>query len=69
LIDGALAVFECAVEQQIDGGDHVIFLGRVCRAAYRDGDPLVFITGRYCTISPLVQDGPHNRADRPWETK
>lgn len=56
LIDGALAVFECAVEQQIEGGDHVIFLGKLCRAAYRDGDPLLFNAGRYCTVSPVGPD-------------
>jgi flavin reductase (DIM6/NTAB) family NADH-FMN oxidoreductase RutF len=56
LIDGALATFECIVERQIEGGDHVIFLGRVGGSACRDGDPLVFNAGRYCTIAPLLQD-------------
>ena len=44
----ALAWFECRTERTVDGGDHVIFIGRVVRAGYRDGEPLVFSAGRYC---------------------
>ena len=44
----ALAWFECRTERTVDGGDHVIFIGRVMRAGYRDGEPLVFSAGRYC---------------------
>ena len=55
LIEGAIAVFECAAHKSIDGGDHVILLGRVQRAAYRDGLPLIFNAGQYCTSSPLAE--------------
>ena len=47
LIAGCLATFECEVDATPEGGDHVIFIGRVMRAAYRDGEPLVFSAGRY----------------------
>ena len=47
LITDALATFECDVEATPEGGDHVIFIGRVIRAAFRDGDPLIFSDGRY----------------------
>ena len=47
LIGGSIAIFECDVEATPEGGDHVIFIGRVMRAAFRDGEPLVFSSGRY----------------------
>lgn len=46
VLDAALAVFDCQTEQILDGGDHVIFLGRVRRTEIRDGAPLVFFSGR-----------------------
>ena len=54
LLEGALAQFECAIENTIPGGDHVIFLGRVSRAVYRDGEPLIFATGRYWRPAPIT---------------
>ena len=54
LLDGTLAVFECSTETTIDGGDHVIFLGRVHRASQREGEPLIFSAGRYGTHSALA---------------
>ncbi|WP_425402956.1 flavin reductase family protein [Hwanghaeella sp.] len=51
VIEGSLASFECAAHRQLDGGDHVIFLGRVLRfraaAAENDKEPLVYYAGRY----------------------
>jgi flavin reductase (DIM6/NTAB) family NADH-FMN oxidoreductase RutF len=49
LLFGALATFECSRETTVTGGDHVIFFGRIHRAAYRDGEPLTFSAGRYGT--------------------
>jgi flavin reductase (DIM6/NTAB) family NADH-FMN oxidoreductase RutF len=54
LLHGTLAVFECAIETTLEGGDHVIFLGRVLRASHRDGEPLIFSAGRYGTHSALA---------------
>jgi flavin reductase (DIM6/NTAB) family NADH-FMN oxidoreductase RutF len=48
VLPGTLASFECRLESEIEGGDHVIFLGRVLRASYRDGVPLIFAGGAYC---------------------
>jgi flavin reductase (DIM6/NTAB) family NADH-FMN oxidoreductase RutF len=56
MLDASLAIFECRTESTIEGGDHVIFVGRVVRAHYRDGDPLVFAGGRYGTHLPLSAD-------------
>jgi len=47
LLPGALAHLVCSVEQTMDGGDHVIVLGRVRGVAHRDGAPLLFFGGTY----------------------
>ncbi|MCG0580124.1 MULTISPECIES: flavin reductase family protein [Burkholderia] len=48
LLPDALATFECEPYAQYDGGDHVIFVGRVMRHRARpDGRPLIFFGGRY----------------------
>lgn len=49
LLDGALAHFECTSYATYDGGDHVIFVGRVVRFATHAGKPapLLFFRGRY----------------------
>ena len=49
LLFGALATFECSKEANVVGGDHVVFFGRIERAAYREGEPLIFSAGRYGT--------------------
>ena len=46
----SLAVFECVLEQALDGGDHTILLGRVVRFSKGEGAPLIFFRGRYRTI-------------------
>jgi flavin reductase (DIM6/NTAB) family NADH-FMN oxidoreductase RutF len=53
LLFGALATFECSKEANVAGGDHVVFFGRIERAAYREGEPLIFSAGKYGTHSPL----------------
>lgn len=52
LIDGCLASFECETDSTIEGGDHVIFIGRVQAAHHRDGEPLIFSGGRYHGLGP-----------------
>jgi len=51
IIEPALAVLECELYAQYDGGDHVIVLGRI---AHMEKDPacnpLVFFRGKYHTI-------------------
>jgi 4-hydroxyphenylacetate 3-hydroxylase, reductase component len=54
LIPGALAYFECERYALHDGGDHLIFIGRVLalgRSANFVSRPLVFFSGRYHQIS------------------
>lgn len=48
LFDSALAWFECESWAHYEGGDHVIFVGRVLSYhADPDGEPLVFYRGQY----------------------
>lgn len=50
----ALARFECRKASMTDGGDHVIFIGRVERFAYADRPPLLFHAGRFLErVQPL----------------
>ena len=44
----ALAVFDCATHAVHDGGDHLIFVGRVQKMRFAtDGAPLLFFRGGY----------------------
>jgi flavin reductase (DIM6/NTAB) family NADH-FMN oxidoreductase RutF len=56
VLEGSLAVLECSLYAQYDGGDHVIVLGRV---EHIEKDPgchaLVFYRGRYHTVGCEAQ--------------
>jgi flavin reductase (DIM6/NTAB) family NADH-FMN oxidoreductase RutF len=41
------ACFECVTEQQYDGGDHVILVGRVMKFTDSGSLPLIFYRGNY----------------------
>ncbi len=56
LITGAAAHFECRIEHRYDGGDHVIFVGRVERYDYELKPPLLFCHGKYQTVHELPDD-------------
>lgn len=47
LLKRALAVFDCKVQQAVEGGDHQIILGEVERFEFREGDPLLYFQGQY----------------------
>jgi flavin reductase (DIM6/NTAB) family NADH-FMN oxidoreductase RutF len=52
LIEGALARFECEPYAVHDGGDHLIFVGRVTGFETADSEaPLVFFRGAYCRLT------------------
>ena len=54
VLEGAVAVFECANRSQYEEGDHVIFVGQVEHCSRREGaPPLIFHGGRYFTELPL----------------
>ena len=47
LLAGAIAHLECQLHQVVDGGDHLILVGRVEHYARFSGEPLLFTQGRY----------------------
>jgi flavin reductase (DIM6/NTAB) family NADH-FMN oxidoreductase RutF len=48
----SLAVFECATEKTLEGGDHTILLGRVLRFSCPAASaPLVFFRGKYSALA------------------
>jgi flavin reductase (DIM6/NTAB) family NADH-FMN oxidoreductase RutF/2-polyprenyl-6-methoxyphenol hydroxylase-like FAD-dependent oxidoreductase len=47
LLRGCIAHFVCRRLREFDGGDHVIFLGEVEDYEWREGEPLIFHSGRY----------------------
>jgi len=53
LLRDMMATFECETASIIEGGDHLLFIGRVHRMAYDDGDPLIFNAGKYCMAQGL----------------
>lgn len=67
LIPGALAAFECSTESVSDGGDHLLFIGRVRRLRYGDGEPLIFSAGRYCTSLPMRDQFATSDLDGIWD--
>lgn len=51
-IKGALAHFACKVEVRHDGGDHVIFVGRVEHFGHiEDGEPLLYYRGKFRALA------------------
>lgn len=53
LIDGAIAQIECRTFDQLDGGDHTIFVGEVEAADFTDGAPLVYFRSGYHRIEGM----------------
>jgi flavin reductase (DIM6/NTAB) family NADH-FMN oxidoreductase RutF len=47
LLEGALAHLECTVWKKVEAGDHTILIGRVRRAFFGDGAPLVYFDRGY----------------------
>jgi flavin reductase (DIM6/NTAB) family NADH-FMN oxidoreductase RutF len=57
-LPGALAAIACTVERELDGGDHIIVIGKV-DAFIRTNDvepPLLYFAGRYRQVSPEPTD-------------
>jgi flavin reductase (DIM6/NTAB) family NADH-FMN oxidoreductase RutF len=56
VLEAALAVLECELYTQYDGGDHVIVLGRIAHIEKNAGcHALVFYRGRYHTVGCEAQ--------------
>ena len=56
ILDEALSGMDCRVVQEVEAGDHVVFIGEVEHIEVRPGEPLVFYDGRY-TALPSANGG------------
>lgn len=52
ILEGVLGAFDCDYHAHFEGGDHVVFLGKVMKLSWRDGDPLLFFRGAYRELAP-----------------
>ena len=50
ILERAVGYVECRIEQELEGGDHAIFLSRVEEAGAEGGEPLVFFRGGYAHL-------------------
>lgn len=50
VIDGALVALECRIAGEMDGGDHVIFVGDVVAGNESEGAPLTYYRGTYGSL-------------------
>ena len=51
LLRGALAIFECAVKNTVEAGDHAILIGEVIRTESREGKPLLYFNRNYRSLA------------------
>lgn len=65
LVREAIASVECAIRDRLDGGDHVILVGRVLRASVREGDPLVHYRRSFGRFLPMDFTAPEREAAPP----
>jgi flavin reductase (DIM6/NTAB) family NADH-FMN oxidoreductase RutF len=54
VLGGCVAVFECATERELDGGDHALFIGRVVRISDVGVAPLLFQGGHYRMVGEVL---------------
>jgi flavin reductase (DIM6/NTAB) family NADH-FMN oxidoreductase RutF len=47
VLSDALAILECTVTQMVEAGDHVVVIGEVAHAAWREGRPLIYFNSGY----------------------
>jgi flavin reductase (DIM6/NTAB) family NADH-FMN oxidoreductase RutF len=50
LLDEALTAMDCRVVQQVEAGDHIVFIAQVDEIDVRDGRPLVFYEGKFTHV-------------------
>ena len=56
LLDGALAHVACRIVDAHRAGDHVLWIGEVEHLYHRDGEPLLFYTGRFGTVRHIEEN-------------
>lgn len=50
IVPDSLVSFDCDTFEKLDGGDHIIFVGKVTDFETRSGKPLLFSQGKYRKI-------------------
>ncbi|MGE0586855.1 MAG: flavin reductase [Flavobacteriaceae bacterium] len=65
VLEGVAAHIECTTENVVDGGDHLILIGRVVTMRRFEKEPLIFAQGRYgiCLDHPDMKLPDPNAAD------
>jgi flavin reductase (DIM6/NTAB) family NADH-FMN oxidoreductase RutF len=54
VLSGCLANLECSLVATHDGGDHLIFVGKVERMKHQEGgSPLIYFRGGYMDLPPV----------------
>jgi flavin reductase (DIM6/NTAB) family NADH-FMN oxidoreductase RutF len=61
LLDGALAHIACRVVDVHAAGDHVLWIGEVEHLYHREGEPLLFYTGRFGTLREVGERAERER--------
>lgn len=54
LISDALAWMVCKRSQELDTGDHTLFIGDLIDCDHKNADPLLFFGGKYAAIAPTA---------------
>jgi flavin reductase (DIM6/NTAB) family NADH-FMN oxidoreductase RutF/DNA-binding GntR family transcriptional regulator len=62
VLDDALAHIECEVVEEVSGGTHSIFIGRVVRAVAHEGAPLTYFRGGFGRFEFVRDDEVYQRA-------
>ena len=50
ILPGVLASLECAVSGMVDAGDHIVVIGEVSHATWREGQPLLYFNSGYQSL-------------------
>ncbi len=58
VVEGAVGWLDCEREQVLDGGDHIIIIGRVVAFRTTEREPLTYCRGVYGTFSAVSSDEP-----------
>lgn len=58
LLPECAACFQCKLNYEYDGGDHIILVGEVLNFVNHDSRPLIFHGGSYARAQPSVKDAP-----------
>jgi flavin reductase (DIM6/NTAB) family NADH-FMN oxidoreductase RutF len=51
VIKGALANMSCNLYNEVEAGDHILFIGEVTDLQVNEGDPLLYFGGKYRTLT------------------